>query len=513
MQSFRAAVRLLDWKIRLASCGVALGLVAAAVVAGCAPAAPDPGPDVKEAPAGGDGTHRGVFKVVPPPGKPSGAESNLLTKDGPLTKRTLFVNRHGGTYQPGDDDSSHHISSIVSGTSTVPPYADGDAAWAKFMTCIQDQFSPFNVTVTDVDPGSATHIEAVISGSPGDVGMDQGVGGVAPMYGDCSIVERAIVYVFAEVLGGPQTTCEVAAQEIGHAYGLDHEYLCEDPMTYLSGCGKKKFQDKTVSCGEYGARACQCSATQNSVQMLLSRLGPNGGSSSSSSSTSGGGTSSSSGGPNSDTTPPTVAVITPDDGSTEPENSSMTVQATATDDTALATVALLWEVNGNTITMDCDSPPDGIACAHAGDTFTWTFDVGSGARVFTVRATDTSGNVATTPSRAITLGSGGGSGPPPGSAPTVDIVSPSAGTSAAPGDTVPLVIMADDDGWVEQVIVTWTAPSGSVSYYLDQIDATTWEIDFDLSLNAVSGPRTLAVSAVDDEGNVTNHAPLVIQVQ
>ena len=519
MQSCRAAARVLDWKFRFASCSLAFGLAAAAAAPGCAPASPAPGPDVKvkeQQPAASRGTHRGVFKVVPLPGKPSGAESKLLKKDGPPTKRTLFVNRHGGTYQSGDDDSSQHISSIVSGVSTVPPYADGDASWAQFMACIRDQFSPFNVTVTDVDPGSTTHIEAVIGGTPGSVGMGQGVGGVAPMFGDCSIVERAIVFVFADVLGGAQTSCEVAAQEIGHAYGMDHEYLCEDPMTYLNGCGNKKFQDQTVSCGEDSPRACQCTATQNSVQMLLSRLGPSGGSSSSSSSSStssSSGGSSSGGGPNNDTTPPTVAVVTPDDGSTEAENSSMTVQAKATDDTALASVQLLWEVNGNTITMDCASPPSGITCNHAGDTFTWTFNVGSGARAFTIRATDTSGNVATTPSRKITLGSGGGGNPPPGNPPAVDIVSPSVGASFAPGDIVPLIVTATDDGSVDQVTVTWTAPSATVTYDLSPIDATTWEIDFDLSPSAAPGPRTLTVTAVDNQGNVTNHPPLVIQVQ
>ena len=70
--------------------------------------------------------------------------------------------------------------------------------------------------------------------------------------------------------------CEIAAQEIAHAYGLDHEFLCDDPMTYLSGCGRKTFQDRTVSCGEYSARACKCSGQQNSYRALIDRLGPAG---------------------------------------------------------------------------------------------------------------------------------------------------------------------------------------------------------------------------------------------
>src|SRR5262249_6511037 len=121
-----------------------------------------------------------------------------------------------------------------------------------------------------------------ISGTPQMIGEGSGVGGVSPMNNDCSMVENGIVWIFEQVLGSSaQTVCEVAAQEIGHAIGMDHEYLCQDPMTYLYGCGHKTFQDQTVSCGEYSARNCMCTnpltgtaANQNSVQFMLYRLGP-----------------------------------------------------------------------------------------------------------------------------------------------------------------------------------------------------------------------------------------------
>ena len=51
MQSSRAEVRRLDRKIRFASCGVAISVVAAAIAVGCSPVSPDVapgrGPDVK----------------------------------------------------------------------------------------------------------------------------------------------------------------------------------------------------------------------------------------------------------------------------------------------------------------------------------------------------------------------------------------------------------------------------------------------------------------------------------
>ena len=38
------------------------------------------------------------------------------------------------------------------------------------------------------------------------------------------------------------------AQETGHTFGLDHAFLCADPMTYLDGCTlPKQFQDVDTS--------------------------------------------------------------------------------------------------------------------------------------------------------------------------------------------------------------------------------------------------------------------------
>ncbi|MEP7124352.1 MAG: Ig-like domain-containing protein [Byssovorax sp.] len=489
-----------------------------ALWAGCAPATPA-SPD---GPApGGDTTTaksrpRGVYQVKKPSSTPSGTEAQLY-KDGPPGKRTLFLNRNGGKYTPGDDDSSKNISSVPSFTANVPPYEKGSAAWAKVLACVKDQFSPFNVEVTDVDPGSKVHVEAVFGGMPGDIGMPQGVGGVSPMNGDCSMVEAATVYIFTQVYGDPQEECETAAQEIGHAIGMDHEYLCSDPMTYLSGCGNKKFQDKTVSCGEDAPRDCMCGGKQNSVQFMLNRLGPDGGGSGSSGSGGSGGGSGAGGGSGSgDTVPPKVDVGSPDDGGKLTANSTIVVTATATDDVSLASVALLWQLNGKTITMDCASGPDFVDCAQTGDTFTWKFPVGSGPRSFSVRAVDSAGNQTETPVRSITLADDGGGGQPPppsGSDPQVSFVSPAAGDKVSSGDSIPVRVTVDDDGWIDQVWLRWKSPTGDAVYALDQYDATTWGIDLDLSSAAQQGDRTLRVTAWDNDGNKTTAPDLTIQVQ
>ena len=74
--------------------------------------------------------------------------------------------------------------------------------------------------------------------------------------------------VYGTSSGGLQSLCETVTQEVAHAFTLDHELLCEDPMTYLDGCGAKSFQNVLAPCGEYEERPCSCGdpAGQNSVQ-------------------------------------------------------------------------------------------------------------------------------------------------------------------------------------------------------------------------------------------------------
>lgn len=478
---------------------------------------------------------RGVYKIVDrATSDTSSTEQKALDLPLSPTKRTIFVNRHGGTYTSGDDDSSTNTSSIPGGTATVPAYSEGDAAWSTFFACVKKEFSPFNVDVVDVDPGNAPHIEAVIGGQPGDVGMGSGVGGVSPMTNDCALIERSIVFIFSDVFGDPTVECEVAAQEIGHSIGMDHEYLCEDPMTYLSGCGHKTFQNKDVSCGEDAPRACMCTQTQNSVQFMLDRLGPasgGGGTGGSGAGGSGAGGSGAGGSgvgggggnpPGPDTTPPVVTLLSPDDGSTEQPNASVTITASITDDVHVADAALLWEVNGKIVTMDCAAPPAKVTCTAMAGTYTWSFPAGSGPRSFSVRGTDTSNNTTTSPSRHITLGQGngagggtgtggsgagagpgaGGGGPPPmppgGAAVSVD--APVAGASVHAGDTVTVDVSADA---ASEVWMRWKSPNGDVIYPLDQVSATKWSIDIQVSDSAVPGPRTIRVTAWDNQGGKT----------
>ena len=142
-------------------------------------------------------------------------------------------------------------TSIPTTTSQIAPWNISAANWQSVVSCIQDEFKAYDITVTDQDPGNTPHIEAVIAGSAADVGLPANVGGVSPFTVDCGTIPNSIVFAFAQEYGTDyQTVCEVAAQEIAHSFGLDHEVLASDPMTYLSYNGHKTFQDMTASCGE-----------------------------------------------------------------------------------------------------------------------------------------------------------------------------------------------------------------------------------------------------------------------
>jgi uncharacterized protein (TIGR03382 family) len=250
--------------------------------------------------------------------------------------RTIFLNKNGVTLQPGNNDSSNNRSTIVSQATTFQPYQVSATDWATIVACEKELFAPFDATITDVDPGAAPHIEAVFGGSPTQVGLPTNVAGVSPFTTDCSIIESSIVFTFTDVLSGvaPREICEIMAQEIAHSFGLDHELLASDPMTYLDNAGANRaFQNMDVSCGEYSQRVCgingsTCRPNQNSVTLLTERLGTHGSPG--------------------DTIAPTVTITSPQNGATVPpgfqiafnanDNVAVTMSSLFVDGTAAGTV-------------------------------------------------------------------------------------------------------------------------------------------------------------------------------
>jgi MYXO-CTERM domain-containing protein len=415
--------------------------------------------------------------------------------DAPLP---IFLNRWGGTYYFGDDDSANNVSSIVSGySSDLSAFGGSEDDWDEVKTCVSDLFARFNVYVTDVEPTGGHYIEAAVGGYPDELDMPWGVAGVAPWdpYG-CQIIPNAVVYIFSEMYAGASDAnrmiCETAAQEIAHAMTLDHAYLCEDPMTYLNGCGEKTFQDIESSCGEYEPRACNCERpTQNSVRLLYDLLGPADGTTAPP--------------PPDDNGPPIIAEIQPEDGAGMTSNSVIEVSAKVTDDVGVVSVELVWDFSDES--FPCPMSGGAVDCSKNGDTYTWEINVGEGSRPFTVRARDVVGNVTESEKRTIWLSETGTEEMPDDSMnPEVEIVSPFAGQTFESDNTVRVIATAVDDSGIARADLHWSrndmvfpCPMDTGYVQCEQIGSTyLW------TLVVGEGEREFFVRAMDLVGNTTD---------
>ncbi|HLU65751.1 MAG TPA: Ig-like domain-containing protein, partial [Kofleriaceae bacterium] len=152
--------------------------------------------------------------------------------------------------------------------------------------------------------------------------------------------------------------CWTVAQETAHGFGLDHEYLCEDPMTYRTDCSDTKwFRDIDAPCGEGGPRSCSCGgSTQNSYRMISDHFGK---------------------GP---ATPPVVSISAPADG--QEVDRGYPVRADAADDIEVSRVEL-W-INSKLV-GEVTAPPY---------VFNAPTDVSDGRHLVEVRAYDLYGGMA-----------------------------------------------------------------------------------------------------------------------
>jgi hypothetical protein len=303
-----------------------LTLIVATATGAVAPrASASDGPD----PAASAEPARGTYVRVPP--------ADFTTDPAPQRNgqpHVLYLNRceGGQTVTSGwPDDSTVKRSGILYGTVHFPPYPYGDASWQQVVEHTREIFAPFNIAITDIDPSPSPHDAAIVCGSGGLAGF-HGAGGVAPF--TCGVITNPITFTFPESLGNnARVIAEVIAQEAAHAWGLDHSYKCEDPMTYLSGCGPKSFQDGSYPCGEYSPRSCECGgSTQNTFAHIMALFGP----------------------AVPDLHPPTVAITYPQHGQVFEAGSDFEIRVKVDDDVGVTLVSL--EVNAQVVSQDTEEP-------------------------------------------------------------------------------------------------------------------------------------------------------------
>jgi len=201
--------------------------------------------------------HTALHPVVMPPG----------TAPALINSHVLFLNKCTGGCQlhaGNNSDSTQGISDIAGGNVQLSAFAAGDSNWQAVMSCVKGIMAPYNITVTDVDPGSAPHFEVMVAGVASQLNSQlggQGILGIADYAcqspGQCyaPYIPNDIVFAFANdpYYGSAGNydvleVCGTAAQEIAHAWTLDHTISRSDPMTYNQYTSPLKFANG-VQCG------------------------------------------------------------------------------------------------------------------------------------------------------------------------------------------------------------------------------------------------------------------------
>jgi hypothetical protein len=249
----------------------------------------DPASDVAPGPGGpgDDASTMGPDSTTDARGADDGAPDGSAAADAadaadatPCTPPTtapivVFLDRAGGTWTAGPTDSRTNVSAIVDQATVVPAWTVAEASWTTLMACVRQKFKPFHVQVTDVDPGTATHLEIVLT--PGNAQLF--VGGstsVAPSV--CTLVPNSVAFVSATYAeANLDNGCAGVASVVGYSLGLESVTTCPDAMSFpQTSCATAGFTNVALPCGYSAPMTCACQAgtTQNSYARLLAVTGP-----------------------------------------------------------------------------------------------------------------------------------------------------------------------------------------------------------------------------------------------
>jgi hypothetical protein len=154
-----------------------------------------------------------------------------------------------------------------------------------------------------------------------------------------------------------------------------------------------------------------------------------------------------------DTTPPAITMVSPDDGAVRQARSAVDLVAHVTDAGGVAKVELLWTHGSNSWVVDCATAEGAFGCAQSGDTHTWRVQVGGeGTRTWSVRATDASGNVATSAVRTIEVSDPQAD---PDAPPLITHQSPAHGTTLRAHSTIPVRASVSSNAGVARSELVW----------------------------------------------------------
>jgi hypothetical protein len=191
----------------------------------------------------------------------------------------LFLNFDGATLVAGNEDSRANVTTIGMLAGEYEPYGDDDAKREAVMQAVQDDWYPYNVTITDGRPDSGDYVMCMVG--PSDVYPSSTLG-IAPL--DCGNrgTQNNVTFAFhsADDSHGAAATATTISQEIAHAFGLEHVSDPDDIMNPYNVGGDPTFTDDCLSvvdepeCSDQHVRSCDASSKQSSHRELLDLIGP-----------------------------------------------------------------------------------------------------------------------------------------------------------------------------------------------------------------------------------------------
>ena len=239
-------------------------------------------------------------------------------------KHTLYLNFVGANLMPISNDISAEDLSALAGPAPFPAFSGGEAAAVAIAQAVTSDLAPYGVRVVYLerpDPLVPYTME-MMGGDWTDTNLDTPAGGVAPS-ADCGALnQRHVVFTFTEGVGSTSRLANVASQEAGHAWGLDHTLNCGSVMSYCGG-GNQSFStscdplceaecqgENTIGCGLQHEMFCgEGSNAQNEQAELLFLFGND----------------------TPDLEPPTLVFESPENGAVFPALSSVNVRAVLDD--------------------------------------------------------------------------------------------------------------------------------------------------------------------------------------
>jgi hypothetical protein len=300
----------------------------------------------------------------------------LASTTAKANSNVIYLNRCAGAgceiVQGTTNSTSDPVRSSL-GHGVLSPFSRSDDVWNRVVACMKDVYAPFNVEITETDPGAQPHFEIIIGGTPQQIGLSSGVGGVSP-FSCAPYIPNSVVFVFDVWGDNAEEICATAAQELAHSFSLDHAIEPSDPMTYFPYVGRRHYKNAQVQCGsdcdsngrsplgivctgpQKQEHECACgngAQTQNSYQLISALFGDG------------------------NDSPPLVKIMSPKVG--QAVGPGFLVSAEITDDVAVASAEL--RVDDVLITSTTEGPYD----------LAGPFELAEGTHTIVVTGYDTSG--------------------------------------------------------------------------------------------------------------------------